>query len=522
MSAECHSAPESGLVQLAPVQRSWPPGPAATRILLIDPTDPWITNNKLLKHHDQVMLPIGLMYLSAYLKQHLLGRTEIKIVSTIVDAPSPGDLEALMRDFQPEIVGVRCVIFYAEQIQRIVDLAREILPDAMIVAGGPNVTFDNYNLQSNPSIDILVEGEGEDTFREIVECFNSAGKQGLLELLPRMDGIIFRRNGTVVKRPPRKDIEDLDALPMPDYSAVDLDRYRKFLNYGYNRRPMGILFTSRGCPFRCTYCHEVFGKGFRARTPRSIVSEIVHLHDRYGIKDFSIVDDNFTVRKPRVEEFTRLLIEEGPKVNLYFPNGVRADSLDDELLEKLRQAGTIYMTFSLETASPRLQKLTKKHANIEKLAHIVRRACDMNIVTNLCVMVGFPSETLQEAKETLDYFAHFDKVVLPYYFSVKYYPGTEILRTAEQFGIEIVEEKYRAPYHGYQFQETPEISVRDFERLNQWYLRKIYLNRNRVSNALGILRHHYSEEEIADMFTVFFRRPIADLARDVLDAAVVA
>ena len=155
MSAECHSAPESGLVQLAPVQRSWPPGPAATRILLIDPTDPWITNNKLLKHHDQVMLPIGLMYLSAYLKQHLLGRTEIKIVSTIVDAPSPGDLEALMRDFQPEIVGVRCVIFYAEQIQRIVDLAREILPDAMIVAGGPNVTFDNYNLQSNPSIDIL-------------------------------------------------------------------------------------------------------------------------------------------------------------------------------------------------------------------------------------------------------------------------------------------------------------------------------------------------------------------------------
>ena len=146
----------------------------------------------------------------------------------------------------------------------------------------------------------------------------------------------------------------------------------------------------------------------------------------------------------------------------------------------------------------------------------------MNIVTNLCVMVGFPSETLQEAKETLDYFAHFDKVVLPYYFSVKYYPGTEILRTAEQFGIEIVEEKYRAPYHGYQFQETPEISVRDFERLNQWYLRKIYLNRNRVSNALGILRHHYSEEEIADMFTVFFRRPIADLARDVLDAAVVA
>jgi len=209
-------------------------------------------------------------------------------------------------------------------------------------------------------------------------------------------------------------------------------------------------------------------------------------------------------------------MEKGPKVNLYFPNGIRADSLDDELLETMRQAGTIYMTFSLETASPRLQKFIKKNADIPKLTSIVKKACDLNIITNLCIMVGFPTETLGEARETLEYYTQFDKVVLPYYFSVKYYPGTQIYRTASDFGIDIREDTYKAPYHGYEFQETPLISGRDFEKLNQWYLRHVYLNPHRIANAMNILKCHFSQEEIKDMFTVFFRRPIEDVERDIL------
>ncbi len=487
-----------------------------TRILLIDPTDPWITNNRVLKHHDQVMLPIGLMYLSAYLKERIADQVEIKIISTIVDLNGPDELVQLLHDFAPDIVGVRCVIFYAEQINEIVALTRRLLPESLIVAGGPNVTFDNENLQANPHIDILVRGEGEVTFYEIVTTFINAGREALLERLPAIDGVMFCRDGTVIKNRPRKDIEDLDTLPIPDYAAIDLERYRSYLNYGYNRRPMGVLFTSRGCPFHCTYCHEVFGKGFRARSAQQVYAEIRYLHDTYGIKDFCIVDDNFTVRKPRVQEFTRLLIEQGPEVRLYFPNGIRADSLDDELLEQMKRAGTIYMTFSLETASPRLQKFIKKHANIPKLTHIVKRACELNIITNLCIMVGFPTETLEEARYTLEYYTQFDKIVLPYYFSVKYYPGTELYHTAAQYDLQIIAETYKAPYHGYEFQETPLISRRDFEKLNQWYLRKIYLNPTRIANAIDVLRHHFSEDEIKDMFTVFFRRRIDDLETDVL------
>lgn len=492
------------------------------RILLIDPTDAWITNRRVLKHHDQVMLPIGLMYLSAYLKERLGRRVEVRIISTIVDLSGPDDLADLLGSFLPDIIGVRCVIFYAEQIQQILALARSLRPEALIVAGGPNVTFDNDNLQANGDIDVLVEGEGEVTFCELVERFIAGGKAGVQQSLAAVDGVMFRRDGALVRNRARTSIADLDALPIPDYAAVDLGRYRRFLNYGYNRRAMGILFTSRGCPFHCTYCHEVFGKGFRARSAVSIHREIAYLHETYGIEDFSIVDDNFTVRRARVEEFTRLLIEQGPRVKLYFPNGVRADSLDAALLDKLRRAGMIYVTFSLETASPRLQKLTKKHANIAALTNIVQLSCEMNIITNLCMMVGFPTETIEEAYESLAYYTQFDRIVLPYYFAVKYYPGTEIFRTAVDYDIQIVADTYKAPYHGYEFQDTPTISRREFERLNQWYLRYVYLNRTRITNALRILRCHFSEDEINDMFTLFFRRPIEDVQHDIVEALAIA
>lgn len=486
------------------------------RLLLIDPTSPWITNTSVLKHYDQLMLPIGLMYLSAYLKRTMADELEIRVVSTMVDLPEPEDLDRLLLEFRPDIVGIRCVIFFSEQITVIAEKARTLLPDALIIAGGPNVTFDNENLRSNRNFDVLAEGEGEEILHEVVTAYCASGLDRQTERFSGIRGISYWSGDVLQRNCPRPAIENLDDLPFPDYDAIDLPKYGTYMNYGYNRRPMGILFTSRGCPFRCTYCHIVFGKGFRARSAEGTYQEIKFLHDRYGIRDFSIVDDNFTVDKPRVEEFANLLISRGPAVRLYFPNGVRADSLDDGLLSKLKAAGTIYMTFSLETSSQRLQKVIKKHANVKKLTAIVKRACELNIITNLCMMVGFPTETLEDALNSLKYYEQFEKVVLPYYFSVKYYPGTELFHTAAEHGIQIDSTSYQTPYHGYEFQETPLLSRRDFERLNQRYLRRVYLNPQRIRNAVSILENHFSMDEIKEMFTLFFRRKITDIQQDIL------
>jgi hypothetical protein len=132
-------------------------------------------------------------------------------------------------------------------------------------------------------------------------------------------------------------------------------------------------------------------------------------------------------------------------------------------------------------------------------------------------MVGFPTETIEEAKYSLQFAAQFDKILLPYYFSVKYYPGTQLAAMAKNYGIELDEQAQMNPYHGSQFQETPLITKKDFQQLNYWYLRNIFLNPQRIKNSITILKQHFSTAEINDMFTLFFRRPIKDLQTDLFN-----
>lgn len=491
------------------------------RILLIEPSEPWITNNMSLQHLEQVMVPLGLMSLSAYLKEKLAGQVEIKLINTLVDLDSVDDIAAVFREFSPQIVGIRCVIFYTHIVKNILKTARQVVPDALRILGGPHVTCapDTF---SPDDAEIMVQGEGEVTFYEIVRCFSRFGKERLPEYLPEIKGIIYTDAGKVATTGARAPLKDLDQLPIPDYSLINFEKYKGFLNYGYNRRPMASMFTSRGCPYHCIYCHQIFGKRFRGRSAAAIYKEIRFLHDVHGIRDFCIVDDNFNADKTRIDLLTRQLINKGPEVNLYFPNGLRGDILSLRLFDQLIKAGTIYVSFSLETTSPRLQRLIRKNIDIGKLQEIIQHSCESNIITNLAMMVGFPTETVEEARRSLEYLAQFNKLVLPYYFCLKYYPGTELHLQAKQYGIQVDNAIFESPYHGYQFQETPQISQNEFEALNLWYLRNIFLNPQRIQNAVSILSRYFTTDEVNEMFSLFFRKPITDIESDVIKKNCVA
>ena len=461
------------------------------------------------------MVPVGLAYLSAYLKERMGDRVETRIVSTLVDLEKPEDIKDVLRQFSPHVVGIRWVVFYTAVVEHLLELSRQIAPRALRVLGGPQVTGEPDSVLPETA-DVFVRGEGEGAFGEIVERLLQYGRDDLFSHLPSVKGIAFRAAGRLIRNVDREPLAELDQLPIPDYTIIDMAKYKDYLNFGYNRRPMGALFTSRGCPYHCIYCHRIFGKRFRARSAATVYDEISYLNRHYQINDFSIVDDNFNFDKARVEELSKLLVTKGPRVNLYFPNGLRGDLLSFDLFDRLVDAGMIYVSFSLETASPRLQKLIKKNINIGKLKEMVDYSCEKGVITNLAMMVGFPSETVEEARYSLEYFAQFKKVALPYYFSVKYYPGTELYRLAEQFGVSIDPEVYDSPYHGYQFQESPTISKKDFEELNRWYLRNIFLDSHRIRNAVKILSRHFTSEEINEIFSLFLRRPIKNIEADVI------
>ncbi len=186
-----------------------------------------------------------------------------------------------------------------------------------------------------------------------------------------------------------------------------------------------VMFTSRSCPYRCIYCHNMFGKGFRARSPENVIEEIDVLYNKYNISEIEILDDIFNFDLKRVERICDLIIERGYKISLAFPNGLRADRLEKRTLEKMRLAGTKFISVAVESASPRIQKMIKKNLNIPKVAEVIDYAAGLGIFTNGFFMIGFPTESLEEIKQTVD-FALRSRLHTAHFFIVTPFEGTEL------------------------------------------------------------------------------------------------
>jgi anaerobic magnesium-protoporphyrin IX monomethyl ester cyclase len=157
-------------------------------------------------------------------------------------------------------------------------------------------------------------------------------------------GIVYKRANRVISTGRKDLIEDIDHLPMPAYDLIPIERYGSFSRM--SRTGSGrfmSLFSSRGCPYRCIYCHNIFGKVFRFRNAESFFKEIKHLHDTYQIRDFEILDGIFNLDRNRLIDFCNRIINSGMKIALAFPNGMRGDLLDGQQLSKLRQAGAIFI-----------------------------------------------------------------------------------------------------------------------------------------------------------------------------------
>ncbi|MBK7975843.1 MAG: radical SAM protein [Deltaproteobacteria bacterium] len=252
--------------------------------------------------------------------------------------------------------------------------------------------------------------------------------------LAQVNGLTFRRDGAAISTSPRDFIEDLDALPWPAWDLVDIEGYaaRPCMSTLPKRRYM-TLFTSRACPYRCNYCHDVFGKVFRARSPENVVAEIEEISRRYGITEFECVDDIVNIDNRRAERICDLSIERGLEIGITFPNGLRADRLPRALLEKLRRAGTRTISFAVESASERIQKETQKKMNLQRLAQAVRDANELGILCTGFFMLGFPGETREELQSTVN-FALSIPLHTAHFFIVTPFQGTPL---SERYSSEV-------------------------------------------------------------------------------------
>jgi radical SAM superfamily enzyme YgiQ (UPF0313 family) len=270
-------------------------------------------------------------------------------------------------------------------------------------------------------IDSICLGEGENVWSEFLQrVAEGAGLDGVR-------GLWFRNGQEVVRNPPRNDYVDVDCVPMPAYHLLEIERYfdLDFVRFPTVDRRAIQIFTSRGCPYRCIYCHDLFGKRFRGRSPRLVWEEIKFLHDTYGIREFMVEDDIFNMDLQRAKDICDLVTGSGLSLGFQFGNGLRLERFDEELMRKLAQAGTHHMAIAVESANDRIQKLIKKHLKLGRFNEVLGWARKYNIETLGFFMLGFPGETVAEINQTIRFAceSYFDEAL----FSIATpYAGTEL------------------------------------------------------------------------------------------------
>lgn len=399
-------------------------------------------------------IPLGLCCLSASLKQagHSVGILNCDINARFAAGPEKiftrygdykkeferfadpiwGWIRSEIESFAPDYLGINTKTATIKSVLKVAEIAKSVASGIRVVAGGSHATLMPAQMSAMPNIDYVVRGEGEQTLNELIAAVEN-------KEIPRIPGLVHSSGNTVVDGGQRELIRDIDALPFPDRDSL-LHREQ------YSRYGFGIIITSRGCPFQCTYCaaKKMWPGPVRYRSPRHVIDEIRHVRDTFGTRYFNFRDDTFTLRKERALEICGLLREEKP--GIVWRCDTRADTLDEEVVRAMRDSGCVQASVGIESGSDRILKLVKKGETTRDIERGIKLLRKYSIPVSAFIMVGFPSETKEEALSTLRFARTLDvdtlvlSIVTPY-------PGTEIHDLFRQHGIVKDAADYSDYYH---------------------------------------------------------------------------
>jgi anaerobic magnesium-protoporphyrin IX monomethyl ester cyclase len=369
--------------------------------------------------------PLGLSYLAAYIRAK--SQHEVKILDLRVKKSPIETKTEEISDWKPDIIGVTGMSIEWSGIRRVAEHVKNILgSDATLIAGGPHATCFSQLVIDKTPVDFVVRGEGEKTFLSLIGAIESnTGKEDT-------KGLFFRKDNACIDTGKGEIEENPDDMPFPAFDLLNVETY--FVNPHFHtnlnkyNRIMPIL-TSRGCPFQCSFCFHTMGFKFRPRSADNVLNEIGYLIETYNIKEIHIEDDTFNFKIDRAKDIMSGIIERGYRLAIAFPNGIRGDIVDQELIALFKEAGVYRIHFGIESASPRIQKMICKSLDFDRLNNSINMATRAKISSHGFFMIGFPTETEEEILQTINYAAQ-SNLATANFSIVQMFPGTALSENA--------------------------------------------------------------------------------------------
>jgi len=411
---------------------------------------------------------IGIAYVGGYLRSE-------GIDTTIVDAEilqmTLDDIAEKIRSFVPDAIGLGPFTEEILAAYEVCNIAKQINRHILTVMGGPHASaIPERTLRECPSLDVVVRGEGEVTFLEVLRSSS----------LESVKGIVYREGSSFITTEPRSHIEDIDTFPYPAWDLFPLEAYRGILNRNFSERtgtPILQLpiISSRGCPYQCIFCYKTL-PGFRARDAAKVVDELEFNIESYGATDFFFVDGTFGVDRKKGEAICDEIIRRGLNSRIAFEVETRVNIVNDGFLAKLKRAGCVQVFFGVESGDQEMLKIIRKDITLEMAESAVAQAKSHGLITTCTFVICLPGETKKAIKKTYRFARKLDPDFIAVGIMIPY-PGTSVRELAERGGgnYRLISNDWR----DYRKQrggplELQDIDIHELRRIHEWEYLKYY------------------------------------------------
>ena len=421
------------------------------KILLIAP--PWLEiygDYKAAAKVGLVTPPLGLAYLGGGI---LATGSECEVLDMEAEQLTTEGLIAHIKENKPDLIGLTATTPIFHNATVLAEQIKKEFPIIPLALGGVHSTIVGKKaLEECPYFDFQVQGEAEITIQEIIFALEN-GKS-----LEGITGVNFRQGDTIVENPKRISIDNIDQIPIAARHLLGNNNYKSYLPNSGSTSYTGI-FTSRGCPYECTFCsqHTMYGRKVRNHTIERVIEEIRVIVEENGIQHLIIMDDTLTVNKKRMMKLCEAIKKSGLKFT--WEGWTHAATVDEEVLQTMKEAGLIRLSFGIESGDPEILKSIKKGATLNHIKNAYRIARKVGLETRGSAIIGHPNETKASAWRTLKFIRSLKDCQQMFLNVATPYPGTELYDAAVNGtgGMRLL----KTDYSEYKRYGDPVISVND-------------------------------------------------------------